>query len=361
MTRPADQLRSEAASFTADEWPLSGLRDEVVGIGGVLRQRIEDFVVEEIPAYEPSGTGEHLFLWIEKQGLSSEQLTWHIARRLGISNRDIGVAGMKDRWATTRQFVSVPSSVEGDVGCIENDHVSVLRSALHGNKLRSGHLRGNRLHVVVRDVADDALQRADIIGQRIAEAGFPNYYGEQRFGKDNETLATGLELLSGKKTPRELPKSRRRFLLRFSLSSVQSYLFNDWLARRIDDGLSQKVMRGDVMQVIRTGGVFLADELPEELSRFDSGETVLTGPIFGPKMKWATDLPGKRESDILTEHGLSPERFSQFSRLTSGTRRAAIIRPQDLSIKKVTDGLQFDFALSRGVYATSLLREFMLE
>ena len=361
MTKPSSgQSTSEPIQPSLDDLPLSGVRDRIAGIGGVIRQQPEDFVVEEIPAYEPSGTGEHLFLWIEKRGISSEQLTHHIARQLDISNHDVGVAGLKDRWAVARQYVSVPAKVQERVPGIENEQVRVLHAACHRNKLRSGHLRGNRFDLLVRDAAEDALQRATEIGQRIVEAGFPNYFGPQRFGRDGDTLTTGLALLTGKTSPRQIPRSRRKFLLRLSLSAAQSYLFNCWVGERISDGLLHEVLQGDVMQVVSTGGPFLVENLPEEQRRFDTGETAVTGPIFGPKMKSAVNTPGAREQEIVKQHGLTGEDFRRFPRLTSGTRRPSLIRPTELSIEPDPDGLRFRFILPRGVYATSLLREFML-
>ncbi len=130
---------------------------DLPGIGGVIKQSPEDFVVEEIPAYEPSGEGEHLFLWIEKRDVSAEQLTRHIAKVLNIPNRDIGVAGLKDRTAITRQYVSVPAQCAKRIGNIETDSIQILSFAKHQNKLRTGHLKGNRFSILVRDVSDNSF------------------------------------------------------------------------------------------------------------------------------------------------------------------------------------------------------------
>lgn len=339
------------------DWPR--LTAALPGISGRLKATPEDFVVEEIPAYEPSGTGEHLFLWIEKRDVAAEQLTRHVARGLGISPRDIGVAGLKDRFAVTRQYVSVPARCAERIPELETDRIRVLKAVPHGNKLRTGHLRGNRFSLLVRDVEPGDAERAEAIAKEIARVGFPNYYGEQRFGRDRETLQLGLDLLTGRQTPRDIPFARRRFLLKFALSAAQSQLFNAVLAERIRDGLLQTVLLGDVMEVVESGGKFVVEDAAVEQPRCDAGEIVPTGPMFGPKMKAPTGVPAEREARVLQEHGLTPEQFGGFSQLLSGTRRALAIRPADLQIAGEPEGLRFEFTLPSGVYATTLLREFL--
>ena len=138
------------------------LTAELPGIGGRLKDRPEDFVVEEVPAYEPCGAGEHLYLWIEKTDVAADHLLNHVARTLGMSVRDVGMAGIKDRRAITRQYVSVPATCEPRIARLETDKIRVLRRARHRNKLRTGHLRGNRFSILVRAVDPDAAaQRTD--------------------------------------------------------------------------------------------------------------------------------------------------------------------------------------------------------
>lgn len=339
------------------DWPR--LTEVLPGISGRLKAVPEDFVVEEIPAYEPSGTGEHLFLWIEKRDVAAEQLTRHVARGLEISPRDVGVAGLKDRFAVTRQYLSVPARCAERVPGLETDRIRVLKAVQHGNKLRTGHLRGNRFSLLVRDTLPGDAGRAGAIAAVIGRVGFPNYYGEQRFGRDRETLQLGLDLLTGRQTPRDIPFSRRRFLLKFALSAAQSQLFNAVLAERVRDNLLQTVLAGDVMEVVESGGKFVVEDAAVEQPRCEAGEIVPTGPMFGPKMKAPTGVPAEREARVLQEHGLTPEQFGGFSQLLSGTRRALAIRPEDLQIATEPDGLRFEFTLPSGVYATTLLREFL--
>ncbi len=156
--------------------------------------------------------GSTFFLWVEKTNVAADELTRHMARALGISPRDIGTAGLKDRRAVTRQFVSVPAHCEPDVGQIETERIRVLSSKRHGNKLRTGHLRGNRFSILVRETdADAAMSKCAPIAEAIARHGFPNYYGDQRFGREGETLRIDLDLVSGRSTVGSIPPSRRFF------------------------------------------------------------------------------------------------------------------------------------------------------
>jgi tRNA pseudouridine13 synthase len=338
--------------------PLPFITAELPGVGGELKARPEDFVVEEIPAYPPSGTGEFLFLWIEKTGLSSEQMVSHLARELKIAHQDIGVAGMKDRQAVTRQMVSVPARCEADLSRFHHDQIRVLESHRHGNKLRTGHLRGNRFSILLRDAAADGLPRARAIAERLTKTGIPNFFGDQRFGRDNETLELGFDLLRGTKRPGAIPRARRKFLLRLALSAVQSGLFNQALAARLTEGTLHTVFPGDVMQVVASGGPFVVEDQPREQARFDEGEIVISGPIFGPKMKLPAGEVAAREAALLAANGLALEAFTQYANLTPGTRRPYLIRLDELRIVPERDGIRFEFTLPSGSYATIVLREF---
>src|SRR5262245_55096303 len=172
---------------------------DLPGIGGRIRTMLEDFEVEEIPAYEPCGSGDFLYLWIEKRDMGAEYFARQVARRLGVPPGEVGTAGLKDRRAVTRQWVSVPASAEANLGQLDGDGIRVLRTNRHTNKLRAGHLHGNRFRVLVRDVDRSYETYGTYIVQRVLECGLPNYYGPQRFGRGGETLELGLALLRGQK------------------------------------------------------------------------------------------------------------------------------------------------------------------
>ncbi len=338
--------------------PLPWITANLTGTLGSSKVRAEDFVVEEISAYTPSGTGEFLFLLVEKTGISAEQLVSHLARCLRIAHQDVGTAGMKDRQAVTRQTVSVPLRCLPLIESFVHEQIRVLEVHRHPHKLRTGHLRGNRFSILIRDVVDDALPKAQAIAARLIQTGVPNFFGDQRFGRDAETLKLGLELLQGTKSPGAIPRARRKFLLRLALSAVQSALFNRALVERMADGLVHQVLAGDVMQVVASGGPFVVDDPAREQPRFDSREIVISGPLFGPKMKRPVGEVASREDRLLANSGIPREAFERFSNLTPGTRRPYLIWPEELKIAGEAEGIRLAFTLPSGCYATVVLREF---
>ena len=359
MTDPA-----EDRSAPATPHPVPRLHAGAAVVGGVLKAEPGDFRVEELPAYEPCGEGSHLFLKVEKTDLSAEALVAHLARSLGVPRRDVGVAGLKDRRAVTTQWVSVPASCEDRTDAANTDAVRVLERRRHTNKLKTGHLRGNRFDVRVRGVDPGAGDAAAEIARRIERGGFANAFGPQRFGVDGRTLALGRALLSGAKTDRDIPPKRRRFLVRLALSAAQSDLFNACLADRLGDGTAGTALAGDVCKHAGGGTLFAIPELPmkrdlaEEQTRLGAGETAVTGPLFGPKMLAPKGVPAAREAAVLAAAGLPAGAFGRFPKLTAGARRAYLVRPGELSVGVEGDVLRVRFTLPSGSYATELLREF---
>ncbi|MBY0459727.1 MAG: tRNA pseudouridine(13) synthase TruD, partial [Gemmataceae bacterium] len=182
----------------------------------------------------------------------------------------------------------------------------------------------------------------------------PNYYGPQRFGRDGGTVDLGFQCLAGK-----APKRLRPFLFRFALSAVQSLLFNDYLARRVKDGLFRTVLEGDVMTKWPLGGMFVAADVPAEQARFDARETVTAGPMFGKKTFPASGVAAEREAAVLSDNKLSIGSFGGFGKLVMGTRRQNLVYLDDLSTVWEPDGLRLSFTLPAGSYATVLLAEVM--
>lgn len=325
---------------------------DLPGVGGRVRVRDEDFEVEEVPSYEPSGSGEHLYLWIEKRGIAPEFFFRTIAQRLGTHPGNIGTAGLKDRHAVTRQWVSAPKECEANVPKLDGGGIRVLKTGLHTNKLKPGHLRGNRFRILIRDA--DRGANVDSILDRIRTQGLPNFYGPQRFGRDGSTVELGWQCLAGK-----APRRIRPFLFRFALSAVQSLLFNDYLARRLTDGLIRTVLEGDVMAKWPLGALFVARDVAAEQARFDARETVTAGPMFGKKTFPSEGVAAEREAAVLRDHKLSPASFGGFGKLVLGTRRHNLIYLDDLAATWEPDGLRLGFTLPAGSYATVLLAEVM--
>jgi tRNA pseudouridine13 synthase len=324
------------------------------GIGGRIKTRIEDFEVEEIPAYEPSGAGDHLFLWVEKSGMGAEYLQRQVARRLGIPIGKVGMAGLKDRHAVTRQWISVPSAAQDHVIELDGDGIRVLSVNKHTNKLKPGHLRGNRFRILIRESDPAAADRLPPILDRLRAEGLPNYYGAQRFGRDGETAILGMDLLTGRKA-----SLRNSFLKKLALSAAQAALFNDYLSRRLADEFMTRLLPGDVMCKWPVGGMFVAENVAAEQARFDARETVHAGPIFGRKTFPAAVEAAAREADVLRDAGLTTSSFNGFGKLVQGTRRHNVVYCDDISAHLETEGVRMMFSLPAGSYATVLLREIM--
>lgn len=344
------------------------LTADLPGTGGRIKGEPEDFLVEEIPAYLPSGEGTHIYLWIEKRDVSAKRLLSRLAQHFGVSKGDIGVAGNKDRQAVTRQWVSIPEAAVGEreveelVGPIE-EGITVLEARRHQNKLRTGHLKGNRFRLTLRELeveVDEGLARAEGIMERMSALGMPNYYGTQRFGREGETLRIGLGLLSrDAQITRKV--GRDRFMKRLALSAVQSEVFNRVLGRRIEEGLFRSVLEGDVMQKVETGGIFVVEghEREEAQGRLEEGEIVVTGPMPGPKMRQPEGVPLGFEAAALEEQGLRMESFSGWGKLMMGTRRPLAVYPEfhGIEAREGEDCLVLDFSLPSGSYATVLVGE----
>ena len=324
------------------------------GIGGRIKVQPEDFEVEEVPAYAPSGQGDFLYLWVEKRGLGAEYFVRQVARRLDMPVGEVGTAGLKDRHAVTRQMVSVPLRAEPRLPQLDGDGIRVLSVSRHGNKLKPGHLHGNRFRILVRDTTPAADEGLPLILDRLRGEGMPNFYGPQRFGHDGETVRLGLALLHNEPAGRMTP-----FLRKLALSAAQAALFNHALARRMADGLLRRVLPGDVMAKWPFGGLFVAEDVEREQARFDARETVTAGPMFGRKMFPAAGEAAGREAAVLQDAGLTPEAFRGFGKLLAGTRRQNIIYLNDLTSVREAEGVRLSFTLPAGSYATVLLREVM--
>jgi tRNA pseudouridine13 synthase len=326
---------------------------EVPGCGGAFRQSPEDFVVEELPAYQPLGEGdcEHLFLWVEKRGRSTPEVAQALAKHLGVKERDVSWAGLKDRQAITRQFLCVPAKAEARLAGFELTGVQVLWSKRHRNKLKVGHLAGNHFTLQVRGVTDAGAAEATLA--RLAQGGLPNYFGEQRFGHSGQNAARGKAiLLAG-------GRHRDRFERKLFLSAYQSELFNRVLARRLTAGTFTSALQGDVLKKHQTGGEFVCAEPAVDQPRVEAFEVSATGPIYGPTMRAAEGAVGEAEAAVLAEEGLTLQTFEAGGDETAGTRRFFRTPLTQLEHALEGDVLTLRFVLPAGSYATALLRELL--
>jgi tRNA pseudouridine13 synthase len=235
--------------------------------------------------------------------------------------------------------------------------VTILEAVRHNHKLRTGHVRANAFRLRVRGtVPDGALRATKILARLVESPGAPNWYGEQRFGRDGDNAVKGRALVSGERTP-----GRDRKLDRLFVSALQSELFNAWLVARMADGLYRDVLAGDLLHKT-TGGMFTSDDPVTDTQRLRAGELVLTGPMFGVDMRRPPDgtPAAEREQAILVAAGLSRDSFATVRKLAEGTRRDATIHVRDATVADAGPStLEIAFALPGGAYATAVLREVM--
>lgn len=341
------------------DWQLPYFTADLPGIGGKLRVAHEDFMVEELPAYEPSGTGEHTFFAVEKRDLSTPVLVAQIARALELSPREVSYAGLKDARAVTRQVFSVQWVAPERLLALPLENARVLWASRHTHKLRVGHLRGNRFTIRIRDVHPDAASRAAVILEVLARRGVPNGYGVQRFGNDGRNAEIGWLLLRNDRAGlrargiRTLPFRQHRFYL----SALQAALFNRYLAERLQRQLLDDVLPGDVAKKHATGGMFTVESVTAERPRARAGEISATGPIYGYKLWPAQAESAALEAAILAAAGLTLEDFRPAK--LKGSRRVVRYLPEDLAWHLEAQTLVVTFCAPKGAFATMLLRELM--
>jgi tRNA pseudouridine13 synthase len=205
----------------------------------------------------------------------------------------------------------------------------------------------------VRGTADDAEVRARAILDELARPpGAPNWYGEQRFGRDGDNAERGLAIVRGERPPRD------RKLARLLVSSLQSQLFNEWLTARMRDGLYAQVLAGDILHKI-PGGQFVCEAPEVDQARLVAGEIGITGPMFGDSMRRPTGVAAEREKAILDANGLAEDSFQAVKAIAEGTRRDAAIIVGNPSVQAVDGGVEVAFTLPGGAYATAVMREVM--
>lgn len=328
---------------------LPYVTSDLPGLGGLLRVLPEDFAVVEIPSYEPSGEGEHLYLEVTKTDLTTPAMAGALAQALGVPLSEIGYGGLKDRRAVTTQRVSVPASAE--VSRLMELPFEVRVLGRHGNKLRRGHLAGNRFRIRVRQAHPEWRTRSQAILEALRQRGWANFYGPQRFGIEGRNARAGE---NGVRSGRLFGPIWRRWLM---VSAFQSELFNRYLTTRLAEGLFDRVLEGDVCGRLPRGGVFVAEDPVAEQPRVDRFEISPMGPLFGHKLMPAKGPAAEREQALLDEVDLKLEDFRKVK--AAGSRRRFRLDPGDLTVEEVDGDPLFDFELPSGSYATVLLREFM--
>jgi len=301
------------------------------GATATLKFLNEDFIVTELPLQLPSGQGEHIWLDIEKNGANTAFVAQQLAEAAGVQEWDVGYAGLKDRYAITRQWFSIylPKGETPDLTQLQHPEFKVLSQSRHVKKLRPGDLQGNRFRIVLRDLAGDR-DAIEANLQAVASQGVPNYFGAQRFGHDGGNVEQGRAMLAREIRVRN-PKKKGIYL-----SAVRSFIFNEVLALRIQQGLWGKALPGDVMD--------------------ESGRP--TGPLWGRGRVSTTDQAQALENGVAEQHPTLCDGMEHAG--LDQERRALVASPADMSWEwPQADQLVLTFSLPAGNYATSVLNEIL--
>lgn len=313
---------------TLPQWPTAY---PASGASATLKRLNEDFIVTELPLQPPSGAGEHLWLDIEKNGANTAFVAQQLAEAAGVQDRDVGYAGLKDRYAISRQWFSIylPKGETPDLTRLEHPEFKVLSQSRHVKKLRRGDLLGNRFRIVLRDVTGDR-DAVEASLQAVASRGAPNYFGAQRFGHDGGNVEQGRAMLAREIRVRN-PQKKGIYL-----SAVRSFVFNEVLALRIREGLWGRTLPGDVMD--------------------EAGRP--TGPLWGRGRVTTTDQAQALENGVAERHATLCGGM-EYAGLDQ-ERRALVASPADMSWEwPEADRLVLAFSLPAGTYATSVLNEIL--
>ena len=345
----------------------------------------DDFIVEELPLYEPSQTGSHTFFTIRKRNLSTLESINRIARALNANPRNFGYAGLKDKRAVTTQVLSVEGVPPEQVLKLGLPGIEVLWAERHAHKLRVGHLRGNRFEITLRDISPNGLPVVQKKLELMATEGIPNRFGAQRFGNKHDSHLIGKALIKAeweealhyvladetaqfselaKRIEREKEKGSiekavaciPHRLRKLYLSAYQAYLFNAILEMRLPN-LGQ-LWDGDIAVKHSNGAPFLVENAAVEQPRADAFEISPSGPIFGYKMRHPSGEVQALETELLAAEGVKFEAFRKVAGIRLPGTRRPLRMPMELhQVKSVDVGLRLCFTLPAGGYATVVLNE----
>jgi tRNA pseudouridine13 synthase len=319
---------TDAQYTSLPQWPSAY---PASGATATLKHLNEDFIVTELPLQLPSGAGEHIWLEIEKNGANTAFVAQQLAEAAGVKEWDVGYAGLKDRYAITRQWFSIyfPKGETPDLTQLQHPEFKVLSQSRHVKKLRPGDLQGNRFRIVLREVTG-SREAIEANLKAVAAQGVPNYFGPQRFGFDGGNVEQGRAMLAREIRVRN-PKKKGIYL-----SAVRSFVFNEVLALRMQQGLWGKTLPGDVMN--------------------EAGQP--TGPLWGRGRVTTTDEAQALENGVAQRHATLCDGMEHAG--LDQERRALVASPAELTWEwPQADQLVLSFSLPAGNYATSVLNEIL--
>lgn len=327
---------------------------DLPGSGGRLGSEPEDFGVDEVLPFAPSGEGDHFFVRIQKRDTTTPDAVRLISRAARVAERDIGVAGMKDKRAVTTQWLSLPAKAAPADSWELPDALKVLEVTRHSRKLRTGQQLGNHFRIRLVDVPEGGLGRALELCRAIQQRGLPNSFGEQRFGFGGNNLRHAVDWFR-RGCPGQGPKTR--FYRKLYPSVVQSEIFNRYLTLRRARGF-ERLLKGEVVRLDGSRAMFIVEDVDRELPRLQARDIHLTGPLPGPDMKPAQHEALELERAACDTLALGEEQQRLLADSAPGTRRDLLVWPGDLKVSEPVAGqLELEFFLPSGSFATQLVRE----
>lgn len=320
---------------------------------GLYKQSDADFVVKEDLGYSLDGEGEHIFVHVQKQNCNTVFIAEQLAKFAGIPAKLVGYAGLKDRNAITEQWfgLHMPGKFTPDFSTFELEGCKILHVTRHSKKLRIGNLKGNSFTLLLRNIdnrADVELRLA-----LIQASGVANYFGEQRFGKENNNIEQAMLWAKGEIKVKDRKKRS------FYLSAARSAIFNGIVSERIKQNTARTVLNGDILQLADRGSWFIAqhDELNSLQQRVNDAELNITAPMLGDNGPQTTGDALSFEQHYVDQHWTDFLTLFREERLETA-RRAMLLKPKNINWIWIDDTtLQLDFWLPAGSYATAVLRE----
>ncbi len=341
----------------------------------VFTKNSSDFSVKEIPLYDFTKEGEHLILHLRKKDLTTWDMLKILSEISGAKVRDFGYAGLKDKDGMTTQYISILKKYEDKFENFSHAKIKILSKTYHKNKIKIGHLKGNRFFIRLKKVSAIDAKKLQSGLEFLDQNGYPNFFGYQRFGREQKNAQDGLKILKG-----EL-KYKNKKMKNFLISAYQSELFNSWLSKRIeishlvenfgadelkkmfdfDDELIKKlknqnqflkIFSGDILHHYPHGKAFLCEDLGKEIQRFEQRQITLTGWLVGSRALKSEGEAKRIEEDFFKE-------AVNFQEKMTGSRRFAWSFLEDLEYKYIEEKAWFEmnFTLQKGSYATTILDE----
>jgi tRNA pseudouridine13 synthase len=325
-----------------------------LNITGQLKSSAQDFQVTEILGYEPTGEGEHIYLWVQKIELNTAFLAEQIAKFTQLPLRAVTYAGRKDKYAQTQQWFSVhlPGKGQFDWSQFDEPGAQVLKAVRHNKKLRTGILKGNRFNITVRNLS--GISGIETRLKQISLQGVPNYFGAQRFGDTQYDPRGGNLVLAEKMIQGEIIRNRNKRSM--AISALRSWLFNQMIDHRLINNCFNSPLPGDVMQLAGSNSYFCAQQIDNAvISRLQEQDILLSAPLWG-----AGELVSQDQA-LELEHAVAGKHLDVISTLEAlglkQERRAVSLFPKDLTWSISNDCLNLCFSLPAGAFATSVIRE----